>query len=149
MASFSLHRDQMITFKVLTIGQLLKSTDSLRKSGSDDTIIKALRFTKTANGLIVAKAAMSSASRKHLVFDTWYTFTGLENRRQINAKSKVMVQCQCEDYMFVWEYANTAHNAARIFYSNGEAPDERNPAYRPGLCKHSYRLAIELITKSF
>ena len=129
----------------MTLAQLLRSTLALRKRGANDTVIKSLQLATTGNGLLVLKAIMSSASRKGVFFDTWITFTQEKNRSKINAKSFAMCQCSCEDYIFMYEVANTAHNAARIFYSNGESPDERNPGQRPGLCKHLTRLVEELI----
>ena len=145
MTSFALAKKNMISTKGLTISQLLRSTDTLRKSGSGDTIIKALSFTRTGNGMLVAKAKMLSAKGPPVVYDTWITFMELKDRSRITPTAKVMAQCSCADYMYRWEYANAAHNAARIFYGNGEPPDEQNPAQKPGLCKHAYCLAKKLI----
>ena len=45
-----------------------------------------------------------------------------------------LIAHNCERYTYMWEWANTAHNAARIFYGNGDAPDIKNPGYKPGMC---------------
>jgi len=92
------------------------------------------------------------------------TYTPLEyslgGRRIMRAKDKnkytssikfldrglhVRVSCSCPDYMYRWEYANNLVGASHIIYGNGEAPDETNPQYRPGLCKHL--LALRTLVK--
>lgn len=48
----------------------------------------------------------------------------------------VKVSCSCPDYMFRWEWANAQQGASDIIYGNGEPPDDTNPQYNPGMCKH-------------
>jgi hypothetical protein len=52
------------------------------------------------------------------------------------------------DFWSCWEYALSKRGAARIEYSNGEAPIEKNPQLIPGCCKHLYYLAQTLIEKN-
>jgi hypothetical protein len=56
-----------------------------------------------------------------------------------------LIAHNCENFMFVWEYANAAHGASRIIYCNGEAPVVTNPSLAFGLCKHLVQLAHHLI----
>jgi len=51
----------------------------------------------------------------------------------------------CENYAFTWEYANAAHNAARLLFSNGMYPSFTNPQLAPGACKHLIAFAHNLI----
>ena len=48
--------------------------------------------------------------------------------------------------MFRWEYANNLVGASDIIYGNGDPPDETNPKYRPGMCKHL--LALRTLIKA-
>ena len=54
----------------------------------------------------------------------------------LNKKLDVKCACSCPDFMFTFEFALARKGAADIMFSNGEAPDERNPKYAPGCCKH-------------
>lgn len=136
----------MIKGNGLSIQKLLSVTDTLRKRGARNVIIKGFKWLMTKNGLIVAKAVITSETRRgQLTHETWVTFLTDKTRQSIAPKSKVMVQCSCEDYTYTWEYANAEYGAARIFYCNGEPPDEKNPKHSPGLCKHAYRLCETLI----
>lgn len=47
----------------------------------------------------------------------------------------------CENFVFVFEYANATMGASRLIYSNGAAPHMTNPGFAPGLCKHLVALA--------
>lgn len=60
----------------------------------------------------------------------------------------VVLSCSCDDFWAVWEVALSAQGAARVEYSNGERPIERNPTMIPGCCKHLYRLGTRLIEKN-
>ena len=51
-------------------------------------------------------------------------------------KMKVIVSCDCEDFMYRFEMANVYHQAAVRTYSNGARPKITNKKNRPGICKH-------------
>lgn len=53
----------------------------------------------------------------------------------------------CENFVFVWEYANATVGASRLIYSNGEPPNFTNPMLAPGLCKHLIALAKIVMEK--
>ena len=59
----------------------------------------------------------------------------------------VKVSCSCPDYMYRWEFANAQVGAGDIIYGNGDAPDETNPKYNPGLCKHLLALRTKVKDK--
>ena len=54
----------------------------------------------------------------------------------LDKKLNVKLMCTCPDFMFTWEVALAKAKAADIMFSNGEPPDERNPGYVAGCCKH-------------
>lgn len=60
---------------------------------------------------------------------------------------QVVVECTCEDFWAVWEFALNQHKAARIKHSNGLPPVERNPKWRPGCCKHVFHFGQDLLRK--
>ena len=53
--------------------------------------------------------------------------------------AKVIVDCDCPDHIFRWEYA-LAHKAGNSFIwrSNNDFPIDKNPRLTISLCKHSY-----------
>ena len=62
-------------------------------------------------------------------------------------RQRVLLQCDCESYVFTYEYANAAHNAARLIYCNGMYPGFMNPQLTPGACKHLIAFANVLIAQ--
>lgn len=63
---------------------------------------------------------------------------GLDDNQEktVNKHRKVLVQCQCENFVYVFEYANATVGASRLIYSNGAPPAYTNPGLMPGMCKH-------------
>lgn len=118
----------------MTLKQLVNGSDSLRKRGSNAVVVKQLEWTKAKNGMLIAKALVTSEVSSTKLYKVWITFTHETLKSKIKTSSLVHVQCSCSDYMYTWEYANAAHNAARLFYCNGEYPIEKNPGLAPGLC---------------
>ncbi len=60
---------------------------------------------------------------------------------------QVVVECDCEDFWAVWEFALHQHKAARIKHSNGLPPVDKNPRWRPGCCKHVFHFGQDLLRK--
>lgn len=60
---------------------------------------------------------------------------------------QVVVECDCEDFWAIWEFALNQKKAARIKHSNGQPPVEKNPKWRPGCCKHLFFLGSDLLKK--
>jgi len=144
MKNYALDKHELVSTKGLTLAQLIKNTEKMRKYRSDDIVIKGIKKGKTKNGRAVIHAIMSSGSDKTKSYQTWITIM-TEGQNRIPPNQKVQVQCSCDDYIFTWEYANAAHRAARIFFGTGEAPDFKNPGLEYGLCKHLYALAHHLL----
>ena len=66
---------------------------------------------------------------------------------EIYEKRQVIVSCSCDDWTFFWEFACNKKGAARIEYSNGEPPKEKNVNLVPGCCKHLYKVGTYMIEK--
>lgn len=138
-----------VSEKGMTLRQLMKSTPRLMVENSFDCYITKLKRGKTKKGLPVVTSRVrfkdpfrpSAQVRLHEVL-----IVGLDDPfKPINKQKRVLVSCGCENYVYMWEYANAVHGAARIIYGNGAPPSYTNPANQPGLCKHAYRLAREMI----
>ena len=145
MKSTSLLKKDMMRFKGLTIKQLLKVSQPAEVARASDIVVKNVKNIKTKGGHLVVKADCPSASRSDLTFKVWVTFLDISDPKQIKDTCKVHAQCSCERYLYMWEFANATHNAARIFYGNGDAPVIRNPRQIPGLCKHLVALVEQII----
>ena len=142
----------------MTLRQLLHSTPRLMINNAADVDIISLKMTKTKSGMPTVKATMltNDAYRPNRVKRRRNTFIiGAEKAKDgspildkpVNKHKKVLVSCSCENAVFMWEYANAAHGAGRLIYSNGEPPVVTNPGLAPGLCKHLAALAMHIIKK--
>lgn len=137
--------DTPITRKGMTLRQLMTKTPALMRNNSDDVQIETLSKKKTKSGLpvVVAKGYTvdpfrpKATRRVHELY-----IVGLDSQSTpISKQRRVLVSCSCENYCFVFEYANAYHGASKILYGNGQSPDFTNPGLLPGLCKHLYSLA--------
>lgn len=66
---------------------------------------------------------------------------------EVYPKNQVIVSCSCDDFKYTWETALNLKGAARLEYSNGEMPNEKNPSNIPGCCKHVFAVGEMLIEK--
>lgn len=132
----------------MTMQQILAKTPQNRKQKADYVKILAVKAQKTNYKTVVYKAKTNSthnvvkdeAIRKRGV-PTTYVATIETNGKM------VVVSCSCEDFMYTWEVALAKKRAARIQYSNGEEPNDRNPRYIPGCCAHLHKFGEMLISK--
>lgn len=115
------------------------------KENAEDCYISSYKRGKTKKGLPVITARVrhkdpyrpNKAVRLHDVM-----IVGLDDPfKPISKQKRVMVSCKCENFVYVWEYADTLHGASRIIYGNGEPATFTNPANAVGLCKHLTALA--------
>ena len=132
------------------LDQLVKSSDSLRKINARFVKVVAYKTGRDKKGMAVAMAKTYTVHEVNV-------HRKLQNARDrskyvshikfLDKKLNVEVSCSCPDYVFGgWEFSNAQVGASQIRYGNGEAPDIRNPDYRPGLCKHLLALR-EIIKK--
>lgn len=78
------------------------------------------------------------------------TVIGLDSQTDpISKQSRIYVSCDCEDWVFRWEYAVAKCGATKILYGNGDAPVMTNPMEVPGCCKHLSHALEVIITKGY
>lgn len=63
-------------------------------------------------------------------------------RGGISTKRLSWIWCSCPSFLYNWEVALTAVGSSNIVDSNGEKPVIRNPAMKPGCCKHQVALTV-------
>lgn len=134
--------------KGVTLTQLMRNTPLLMRENATECYVRNYKRTKTGKALpvIMAKVRHKDPLRPSKeVRDYEVMFVGLDDpNKPISKQRRVMVSCPCANYVFMWEYANAEHGAARIIYGNGEPPDYTNPTHTPGLCKHAMALALKI-----
>ena len=141
--------------KGMTLRKLVRGTPRLMVNNSRDVELLEKKRTKTRSGMPAFRAVTitddpwrpTKVVRKHKTFIIGAEIDkeGNPADKPINKHKKVIVSCDCESYVFTFEYANAAHGASRIVYSNGEPPVVMNPDLAPGLCKHLVAAATFLI----
>ncbi len=134
------------TAKVMSLQALKRYTTQDRISKASDMSIIGFRVTKSANGGKAATAFVQSQndpSKKYVVF-----IAGADANEDISSQKSVFVTCNCDDYKYRFEYPNTLNGASAIINSNGEPTFNRNPTFRPGLCKHLVAFAEYLVRNS-
>lgn len=141
--------------KGLTLRKLLRGTPRLMINNSIDVVLIERKITKTRSGMPAFKGVAitqdpyrpNKVVRKHNTFIIGAELDKENNpvKKPINKHKKIIVSCSCENFVFTFEYANAAHGASRLVYSNGEPPIVTNPGLAPGLCKHLVAAARLLI----
>jgi hypothetical protein len=129
----------------MTMAQILKRTPRSRQLKADYVRIEAVKIRKTTYKTVVYKAKTRSTANsegKAKRGGPVYYVTTVET----NGKMCV-VGCSCEDFTFTWEVALNKKKAARIEYSNGDLPVDRNPRMIPGCCGHLFRFGTLLVER--
>lgn len=138
--------DTPFTLKGMSLKALIRSTPRLFINNAVDVEAKKYKKMRTQTGKPVLQGVMftNDPFRPHKIRRYHETYiVGLDDNQEkpIHKHRKVLVQCACENFVYVFEYANATVGASRLIYSNGEPPVFTNPALLPGLCKHAVRLA--------
>lgn len=145
-----------LTKKGYTLRKLIRSTPRLMINNAGNVVLKKVKKVKTRSGMPAVRAETYSTDpfRPDKVLRLHTTIIiGLDTnkddnpdvKKPVNAHKKVLVSCDCESFVYTFEYANAAHGASRIIYSNGNPPVVTNPGLEPGLCKHLVRLSNSII----
>lgn len=134
--------DTPFTREGLSLTKLLRSTPRLFINNAVDVEHHGkIKKLKTKTGKPMLRGIMWTNDP----FMPWRTrryhetyIIGLDDNQDkpVNKHRKVLVQCQCEAFVFNFEYANATMGASRLIYSNGQPPAYTNPGLMPGLCKH-------------
>lgn len=134
--------------KGLSLNGLIKSTPRLMKENGTECYVNSVRRGKTPKGLpyISANVRHKDPMRPNKTVRIHKPMiVGLDDPfKPISKQKRVLVSCPCENFVFMWEYADAEHGAARIIYGNGEPPSFTNPGHAPGLCKHLIALATQI-----
>lgn len=132
------------TLSGLSVKQLYRSTPPYIKSNAQDVVVKSLKPAKTKTGLPAFRAKVLSVyNKKRVLYDT--TIIGKEKDIPVMKQKHVLVSCSCDNFCFMWEYADTHWGSAVIKYSNGEPAVQTNPGNHPGMCKHLIALTDTLV----
>lgn len=127
--------------------QIISKSGPARKAAAlfVDILQTKVKKSKAGNPLVVCKTRSSTTSQgkaKPKGSSNTYVST-----IEVLPSSKVIVSCSCQDFMYTWEVALSLKGAARIEYSNGDQPNEKNPRNVPGACKHLVAIGQSLIDK--
>lgn len=152
--TFYLERGTGITEnKIVVDGQYVaKSTKemwALRISNQCD-ILKNLVLSKKQRQRIERSAIKP---RKPWVKITGISYAGKQHVYDITVPglhrfaANGVIAHNCENFVYVFEYANASVGASRLIYSNGNAPNFTNPMLAPGCCKHIIALAKIVLEK--
>lgn len=141
------------TLQGMSLTKLLRGTPRLFINNAVDVdahgAVKRLR-TKTGKPMLRGIMWTNDPYRPFKVRRYHETYIiGLDDNqdKQVHTHRKVLVQCQCEAFVFNFEYANATVGASRLIYSNGQPPVYTNPGLMPGLCKHL--VALMKIAKTY
>ena len=126
----------------LSIAQVLKTTPGVFKENAKNVVIKDLKRGNTRAGFpgvkAVAKDVFSkpgTRGRSHKC-----SIVAMDGKPAYLSKAAYF-SCDCSAFLYWCEVALHAKGAAAIKFSNGEAPDTRNPRKLPMICKHLIELA--------
>lgn len=140
-----------------TLRKILRNTPRLFINNAKDVHINSLKVKKTRTRMPAIEAVCETlmpvggkrtVRRKHKVHIIGIDKDDDSEKRPVNKHKRVLLQCACENYTFVWEYANAHNGCARIIYGNGETPAVTNPGLEIGMCKHLVVVAQTIIAKN-
>lgn len=144
--------DTAATKRGRSLRQMIAGTPRLFINNAVDVEAKKVERKKTATGRPVIVGQMVTwdpwrKDRVRRVHDAYIIGLDDNEHTPVNRHRKVLVQCSCESFVYVWEYANATVGASRLIYSNGERPVFTNPNLAYGLCKHLVALAKIIMEK--
>lgn len=122
--------------KGLSLRALLNSTPPyVKMKARDEVVIK--KYTpgaRTKGGHPAVTAVCISMTHRAPVRHK-LSIIGLDKDvSTLGRQKRVLVSCDCEDFMYTWEYALSTWGAARIQFSNGDPAVVKNPGNYPGMC---------------
>lgn len=130
----------------MTLRAVLKRTPKSRQYSSTWVKFKEIKLGKhkATNAPVIRSKTYSTHNKDGIRKN--YTPNEYVSTIEVHGRY-VVLSCSCDDFWAVWEVALASQGAARVEYSNGERPLERNPTMLPGCCKHLYKLGERLIEK--
>lgn len=140
--------DLMVNTKGVKLRKLIRYSPKLLHNNAKHVRILTIKAAKTKSGLqaYLGTVRTHDPDRDKPPRKRNVSIVGLEPDSGLPVtRQRCLLQCDCENYAFTWEYANTANNAARLIFSNGHYPAFTNPELVPGACKHLIAFATHLI----
>lgn len=131
----------------MTMRQILKSTPKSRQFSASFVKLREVKVGRAKTTAAPVIRAKSYSTHNHKGERKLYKPNTYVSLVEIHSQH-VVLSCSCDDFWAVWEVALEKRGAARVEYSNGERPIERNPQMIPGCCKHLYALGTKLIEKN-
>jgi len=147
--------------KGMSLNALIKNTPPYVKNRArDEVVIKKLSNTFTKGGMRAVRAVAVSTGHKvptpHVVtiigLDTKAgPVTGLKKMEvpRLYRQKRLQVDCDCENFIYYWEFALWSYGAAKIKRCNGDRPEVTNPHLVPGTCKHIIEVLRTIKEKGF
>jgi hypothetical protein len=130
--------------KGLSLIGLMKYAVPYTKAKSLDVVVKKMD-RKLTRGKCPAIVAVCQDTSTRSAVPHKVTIIGMDpDQPKVAKQKKILVECDCEDHTFTWEYALWTWGAAKIKKSNGEPAVVKNPGNYPGQCKHVYRVLKEI-----
>jgi hypothetical protein len=139
------NQDEMLR-KGMSLRQLVRATPRYFINSAVDVHLRKVQTKKTATGrpVLYGQAVTADhyrADRVRRIHEVYIVGMDDDDTKPVTRHKHVLIQCSCERYVYYFEYANAVHGAARLIYSNGNAPVVTNPGLAPGCCKHLIALA--------
>lgn len=124
----------------MTLDQIIKSSLPLRKANARLVKVVAYKTGRDKQGLATAVAKTYTPQEYNMqrkLVSARDQNKYVSSIKFLDKKLHVKVSCSCPDFVFAgWEWSLHERGAADIVYGNGEPPNEKNPSYLPGCCKH-------------
>lgn len=141
------------TKRGMSLRQLIRCTPKLFLYNATEVRARLVETKKTATGRPVVYGQMVTddpwrRDKIRRIHETYIIGMGDDDKLPVHKHKKVLIQCSCENFVYVFEYANASVGASRLIYSNGEYPHMTNPQLAPGCCKHVIALAKIAIEKN-
>jgi len=117
-------------------------------NNSKDVKVLSAKMTTSSTGRKAILGTCQSIPKKPGQIKDKYkcSIIGLENDGPLSLQ-RCMVSCSCDRQKFMFEYALSKKGAAKIKFSNGEAPNVTNPNMICGMCKHLISLSKYIIKR--
>jgi hypothetical protein len=135
---------------MLTLPQIFRRANGLRRAGARFVRFTDMKKGYTSEGLgYVAGASYST----HTIGNDGKPVRNDNPHKYVtvfvflDTKLHVRVSCSCPDFLYRWEVALHAKDAAEIEYSNGDAPMITNPNMKATFCKHCCALYSKIESK--
>lgn len=134
--------------KGLMLRKMVKDSLIVDLNNSKDVSVLNTKFTTSAKGRKAVIGTCQSSPTKSGDVKPKYkcSIIGLENTDSLSDQ-RCMVSCECDRFMYYFEYALMKKGAAKVKYSNGEPPVVTNPNLITGMCKHLISLSKYLIKR--